>query len=131
MVDEDLRRAAELWAERYNAGDMAQFVRLSYTEHPLALACAGATLEQSAVSGVEALIAFEERGLRALPTRRMHVQHIHVAGATVVVEAELRATERPGWACPFVSVQEYHQGRIAVDRNYGDFTQWPGVRAPS
>jgi ketosteroid isomerase-like protein len=119
----DYKAAVRRWADLYNAGDIETFVLACYTDDLVAVAETGRPTPPR--EGARALIAFETRSHRSLPTRRIDVIRMHVAPPVVTVEAVLTAAEAPGWRLPFVSVQTYRGDLIAIDRNYGDFSTWP------
>jgi limonene-1,2-epoxide hydrolase len=78
--------------------------------------------------GIDKFVAIERAVFEAAPQRRMRVDHMHVAGDTVIVEAVLVDPARgAGWALPFCAVLEIRGDKIAVDRTYGDFRDWPGL----
>jgi hypothetical protein len=110
------------WIELYNAGDIEAFVGECYTPDLVAVAEGVAA---PARTGAAELVAFETASHRRLPSRRIELVRVHVAPPVVTVEAVLSAADVPGWRLPFVSIQTYRGDRIAIDRNYGDFTSWP------
>jgi hypothetical protein len=119
---DDYEARVRRWVELYNAGDIDAFVGECYTADLVAVAESGRPVVHD---GAAALVAFEKGSHRRLPTRRIELVRLHVDPPVVVVEAVLTAADVPGWRVPFVSVQTYRGDRIAVDRNYGDFTSWP------
>jgi ketosteroid isomerase-like protein len=132
MSETERNRATALrWVELFNGADMVAFVRETYAEEPVVSTCLPSHRPTAApVRDVETLIAMEERMLRSAPGRRLTDVRLHADGDVVVVEAVLVDGDRPSWTCPFVSVQVHRDGRIVEDRNYGDFSDWPGTRRP-
>lgn len=78
--------------------------------------------------GIEKFIEIEKAVLRAAPGRRMRVDRMHATDDVVVVEAVVTDPARGGdWELPFVAVLEMRGDKIAVDRTYADFRDWPGL----
>jgi len=112
----------DTWCETYNV-DPARMVRECYAEN-----CRVYPMGLGVIEGHEGLLAVEATVLAKAPQRRMRVEHRHVSGNVVCVEATLL---NPGagadWALPFVAVLSVEQGRIAIDRTYADWSRWPGL----
>ncbi len=78
--------------------------------------------------GIDKFIEVEKAVLAAAPQRKMRVDRMHASGDVVVVEAALIDPSRGAdWELPFCAVLEIRGDRIAVDRTYADFTDWPGL----
>lgn len=78
--------------------------------------------------GIEKFIEVEKAVLATAPQRRMRVDRMHATDDVVVVEAALvDAARGPEWELPFCAVLEIRGDKIAVDRTYADFTDWPGL----
>lgn len=113
---------AERYIELYNR-DPEIFVRQCYHED-FHLSCMGV----GDIRGIEDFVDVEKRIHAAAPKRRMDVQRMHATDESVVVEVLLRNPDQgEDWALPFVAVLEMRGDKIAVDRSYADFRQWPGL----
>ncbi|MGH8598176.1 MAG: nuclear transport factor 2 family protein [Gammaproteobacteria bacterium] len=78
--------------------------------------------------GIEKFIEVEKSVLRAAPQRKMRVDRMHATDEAVVVEAAVVDPARgPDWELPFCAVLEIRGDKIAVDRTYADYHDWPGL----
>ena len=78
--------------------------------------------------GIDKFIEIEKAVLAAAPQRRMQIEHMHVSGDVVIVEAAVVDPARGAdWKLPFCAVLEIRGDKIAVDRTYADFSDWPGL----
>jgi limonene-1,2-epoxide hydrolase len=124
MTAEEQRnlKVAAQYEELYNT-DAERFVRECYTADCEVYAMGGVTIR-----GHEPFVKVEQRVLRAAPKRRMRVDRTHAAGNVVTVEAVLLNPDRgPDWQLPFCAVLTCRDGKIAVDRTYADYKDWPGL----
>ena len=79
------------------------------------------------IEGQAALRKVGEIVSKAAPRRFIRVNHRHEAGNVIVVEATLLDPDKgDDWQIPFVAVQNFENGKIAVDRTYADWRNWPG-----
>lgn len=115
-------QAAKLYVELYNT-DVDRFVSECYTPDFKVYAMGVGTLE-----GAEQFLAVEKAVLEAAPKRHMRLDHMHASGDVVTVEVTLLDPEAgDDWSIPFVAVLIMRDGKIAVDRTYADYTNWPGL----
>jgi ketosteroid isomerase-like protein len=119
---EQNRAVAQRYVELYNA-DPERFVHECYHPDYKATAMGSGSFE-----GVDTFIEVERSVLRAAPRRRMEGVTMHVTDSVVVVEATVVDPDRgPEWSIPFCAVLEIRDDKIAADRTYADFTDWPGL----
>jgi ketosteroid isomerase-like protein len=82
------------------------------------------------VEGAEQFLQVESAVLAAAPKRYMRFEHMHASGDVVTVEVTLLDPDAgEDWAIPFVAVLTMRDGKIAIDRSYADYTNWPGLEA--
>lgn len=113
---------AKRYLELYNT-DPERFVRECY--HPDYTV---GVMGVGEFSGIDKFIEVEKRVWDAAPGRRMRIDHYHVTEKAVVVEAVLVDESRgKDWSLPFCAALEIRGDKIAVDRTYADFKNWPGL----
>ncbi len=113
---------AERYVALYNT-DPERFVRECYHDDYTVEA-----MGLGEFTGVEKFIEVEKAVLRAAPKRKMEARHMHVTDDVVVVEAAVVDPDRGAdWAVPFCAVLVIRGDRIAIDRTYADFSDWPGL----
>lgn len=77
--------------------------------------------------GIGKFIEVERAVLATAPERRMRVDPVRATDDVVIVEAAVVDGSRgPDWEIPFCAVLEIRDDKIAVDRTYTDFSDWPG-----
>jgi len=124
MTAEEQRnlQVAKLYEELYNT-DAERFVHECYTSD-----CKAYGMGAGIIEGHTQFVQVEKGVLQAAPKRQMRVDHFHAVGNAVVVEAVLLNPDKGAdWQLPFCAVLVCRDGKIAVDRTYADFTQWPGL----
>lgn len=113
---------ARRYVELYNT-DPERFVRECYHED-YHLECMGL----GSFEGIEKFVEVERKIWNAAPQRRMKVQHLHATEHAVTVEVLLVDESRgKDWNIPLCAVLEIRGDKIAVDRSYADFKNWPGL----
>jgi len=113
---------AERYVDLYNT-DPERFVRECYHDDYEVGAMGIGTY-----GGVDKFIAIERAVLAAAPKRKMQVLNIHVTDEVAVVEAAVVDPDRGAdWSLPFCAVLEIRDDKIAVDRTYAEFANWPGL----
>jgi hypothetical protein len=113
---------AKRYLELYNT-DPERFVRECY--HPDYTV---GVMGVGEFSGIDKFIEVEKSVWKAAPGRRMRIDHYHVTEKVVVVEAVLLDASRgKDWNLPFCAALEIRGDKIAVDRTYADFKNWPGL----
>lgn len=126
MTEQERRniKTAERYIELYNT-DIERFVPECYTPD-----CKVYAMGAGVVEGAEQFLQVERAVLDAAPKRYMRLEHLHASGDVVTVEVTLLNPDAGGdWAIPFVAVLTMRDGKIAVDRTYADYTNWPGLEA--
>jgi ketosteroid isomerase-like protein len=126
MTEQEQRniKTAELYIELYS-NDIERFVPECYTPDCQVHAMGAGVLE-----GAEQFLQVERTVLAAAPKRYMRLEHLHASGDAVTVEATLLDPNAgEDWAIPFVAVLIMRDGKIAIDRTYADYTNWPGLAA--
>lgn len=124
MTAEEQRnlQVAKRYEELYNT-DAERFVHECYTAD-----CKAYGMGAGIIEGHQQFVQVEKGVLQAAPKRKMRVDHTHAVGNTVTVEAVLLNPDKGAdWQLPFCAVLVCRDGKIAVDRTYADFTQWPGL----
>lgn len=113
---------ARRYLELYNT-DPERFVRECYhADYTVGVMGVGE------FSGIDKFIEVEKSVWNAAPGRRMRIDHWHATEKAVVVEAVLVDESRgKDWSLPFCAVLEIRGDKIAVDRTYADFKNWPGL----
>ena len=77
--------------------------------------------------GLRVMRKVEEIVSKAAPRRFIRVNHRHEADNVIVVEATLLDPDKgDDWQIPFVAVLNFENGKIAIDRTYADWRNWPG-----
>ncbi len=113
---------ARRYVELYNT-DPERFVRECYHED-YQLECMGL----GSFAGIEKFVEVEKKIWNAAPQRRMRVKHLHATEHAVTVEVLLvDETRGKDWGIPLCAVLEIRGDKIAVDRSYADFSNWPGL----
>jgi limonene-1,2-epoxide hydrolase len=113
---------AKRYMELYNT-DPERFVRECYHED-----YSVGVMGIGSFTGIDKFIEVEKSVWNAAPGRRMRVDHFHATEKAVIVEAVLvDASRGEDWNLPFVAVLEIRGDKIAVDRTYADFKNWPGL----
>ena len=126
MTDEEQRNleTAKRYIELYS-NDIERFVPECYTPD-----CAVHAMGAGVIKGAELFLQVERSVLAAAPKRYMRLDHLHASGDVVTVEATLLDPDAgDDWAIPFVAVLTMRDGKIAIDRTYADYTNWPGLAA--
>jgi hypothetical protein len=78
------------------------------------------------IHGRAQLLAIEQRVCKAAPNRQLRVDHRHVFGSMLVMEAVLLDPDKgPDWKIPICIVATCRDGMIAIDRSYAEFSKWP------
>ncbi len=124
MTDQEQRNieTAKLYVELYN-NDIDRFVPECYTPD-----CQVYAMGAGAIEGAEQFLEVEHAVLKAAPNRRMRLDHLHASGDVVTVEVTLLDPDQgDDWSLPFVAVLVMQDGKIAIDRTYADYTDWPGL----
>jgi limonene-1,2-epoxide hydrolase len=124
MTPEEQRNleVAKRYEELYNT-DVERFVHECYTPDCVAYAMGG-----GAIRSPEQFVRVEKMVLKAAPKRKMRVDQRHATGNVVTVEAVLLDPDKgPDWQLPFCAVLVCRDGKIAIDRTYADYTNWPGL----
>lgn len=124
MTAEEQRnlQVAKQYEELYNS-NAERFVRECYTPDCMVYAMGGGTIH-----GHDQFVHIEKTVLRAAPKRRMRVDQVHAVGDVVTVEAVLLNPDKGvDWQLPFCAVLVCRDGKIAIDRTYADYTEWPGL----
>jgi len=115
-------KVAARYIELYNT-DIERFIPECYTPD-----CEVHVMGRSVIRGYDQFLQVERTVLRAAPKRRMRLEHAHAVGDTVVLEVVLLNPDKgPDWQLPFCAALVCRNGKIAVDRSYADWTQWPGL----
>jgi ketosteroid isomerase-like protein len=84
----------------------------------------GAAME---LAGMKAATKNAAAVLKAAPKRYMRLEHMHGSGDVVTNEVTLLDPNAGGdWSIPFVAVLVMRDGKIAIDRTYANYTDWPG-----
>ncbi len=126
MTEQERRniKTAERYIELYN-NDIERFVPECYTPD-----CTVYAMGSGVIEGAEPFLKVERAVLAAAPKRHMQLDHTHASGDVVTVEVTLLDPDAgEDWAIPFVAVLTMRDGKIAVDRTYADYTNWPGLEA--
>lgn len=115
-------KVAARYIELYN-NDIERFVPECYTPD-----CEVHVMGRSVIRGYEQFLQVERTVLRAAPKRRMRLERALAVGDTVVVEVVLLNPDKGlDWQLPFCAALTCRDGKIAVDRSYADWEQWPGL----
>ena len=115
---------AECYIELYN-NDIERFVPECYTPD-----CKVYAMGAGVIEGPGPFLEVERAVLAAAPKRYMRLEHLHASGDVVTVEVTLLDPDAgDDWAIPFVAVLVMRDGKIAIDRTYADYTNWPGLEA--
>jgi len=115
-------KVAERYVDLYNT-DPERFVRECYHEDYKVGAMGIGEFD-----GIDKFIAVEKAVLKAAPERRMRVDHMHATDDAVVVEAAVIDPSRGAdWEIPFCAVLVIRGDKIAIDRTYADYSDWPGL----
>ena len=126
MTDEERRNieTAKRYIELYS-NDIERFVPECYTPD-----CTVYAMGAGVLKGAEQFLQVERAVLAAAPKRYMRLDHLHASGEVVTVEATLLDPDAgEDWAIPFVAVLTMRDEKIAIDRTYADYTNWPGLAA--
>ncbi len=126
MTEQERRniKTAERYIELYN-NDIERFVPECYTTD-----CKVYAMGAGVVEGAEQFLQVERAVLAVAPKRYMWLDHLHASGDVVTVEVTLLDPDAgEDWAIPFVAVLVMRDGKIAIDRSYADYTNWPGLDA--
>ena len=126
MTEQERRniKIAERYIELYNT-DIERFVPECYTPD-----CKVYAMGAGVIEGPEHFLQVERAVLAAAPKRYMRREHMHASGDVVTVEVTLLDPDAGAdWAIPFVAVLTMRDGKIAIDRTYADYTNWPGLEA--
>ncbi|MFD0849356.1 nuclear transport factor 2 family protein [Sphingosinicella xenopeptidilytica] len=114
--------AVHRWAELYNT-DVARMISELY--HPDATM---GVMGSGEISDPEPFKEFEQAVLRAAPRRYIRIQATYPFENHVVVESLLFDPDKgANWSLPFCTILTFRDGKIATDRNYLDFSQWPAA----
>lgn len=127
MTSEETRNLelSKCYEDLYNS-DVERFVRECYSEDYV-VHCMGLF----SYRGHDKFVDVERTVLKAAPNRKMQVKHRHAVGNVVMVEAVMVDPDHgPAWELPFVAALVCKDGKIAEDRTYADWKQWPGLAAP-
>jgi limonene-1,2-epoxide hydrolase len=119
MTPEEQRnlKVAALYEELYN-NDIERFVP----------ECEAYVMGRSVIRGYDEFLEAERTVLKAAPRRRMRVDKAHAVDDTVIVEAVLlNPDEGPNWQLPFCAALICRDGKIAIDRTYAEWPEWPGL----
>ncbi|WP_420464667.1 nuclear transport factor 2 family protein [Panacagrimonas sp.] len=113
---------AQRYVDLYNT-DPERFVRECYhSDYTVGVMGVGS------FEGIDKFIEVEKSVWNAAPGRRMRVAHMHATETAVTVEAVVVDESRgKDWGIPFCAVLEIRGDKIAVDRTYADFKDWPGL----
>lgn len=115
---------AKRYVDLYNT-DPDRFVRECYHDDFKVVA-----MGISEITGVDKFIAVEKAVLKAAPKRLMRVDKMHATDEVVVVEAAVvDAGKGADWEIPFCAVLVMRGDKIAIDRTYADYSQWPGLNS--
>lgn len=77
--------------------------------------------------GIEKFVEIEKAVLAAAPSRLMKVESMHATEDAVIVEANIvDETRGADWSLPMCAVLEIRGDKIAIDRTYADYSDWPG-----
>ena len=123
MTEKEQRniKTAERYIEFYN-NDIERFVTECYTED-----CIVYPMGAGVINGAEDFLQVERAVLKAAPKRYMRLEHMHGSGDVVTNEVTLLDPNAGGdWSIPFVAVLVMRDGKIAIDRTYANYTDWPG-----
>ena len=126
MTEQERRniKTAERYIELYN-NDIDRFVPECYTPD-----CTVYAMGSGVIEGPEQFLQVERAVLAAAPKRYMRLEHLHASGDVVTVEVTLLDPDAgKDWTIPFVAVLTMRDGKIAIDRSYADYTNWPGLDA--
>ena len=126
MTEQERRniKTAERYIELYN-NDIDRFVPECYTPD-----CTVYAMGSGVIEGPEQFLQVERAVLAAAPKRYMRLEHMHASGDVVTVEVTLLDPDAgEDWTIPFVAVLTMRDGKIATDRSYADYTNWPGLDA--
>ena len=117
-------KVAQRYVELYNT-DPERFVRECYHDDYKVGAMGVEWFD-----GIENFIEIEKAVLAVAPSRLMKVDHMHATEDAVIVEARIVDQDRgEDWSLPMCAVLEIRDDKIAVDRTYADFKEWPGFAA--
>ena len=126
MTEEEQRNieTAKRYIDLYN-NDLERFVPECYTADLRVYAIGLGMIE-----GAELFLQAEQAVLDAAPKRYFRLERVAVSGDVVTNEVTLLDPDAGAdWAIPFVGVWTMRDGKIAVDRTYADYTNWPGLDA--
>ncbi len=126
MTEQEQRNVetAKRYIELYN-NDIERFVPECYTPD-----CKVYGMGAVAPADADQFLQLERAVLAAAPKRYMRLEHMHVSGDVVTLEVTLLDPDAgEDWAIPFVAVLVMRDGKIAIDRTYADYTNWPGLEA--
>lgn len=114
-------KVAQRYVDLYNT-DPERFVRECYHDDYQVGAMGVGWFD-----GVEKFIELEKAVLAAAPSRIMKVDRMHATDDAVVVEATIVDESRGAdWSIPMCAVLDIRGDKIAIDRTYADYTDWPG-----
>lgn len=114
--------AVHRWAELYNTNVARMISELYHPDATMGVMGGGE------ISDPEPFAAFEQAVLRAAPHRYIGIQATYPFENHVVVESVLFDPDRGAdWSLPFCTILTFRDGKIATDRNYLDFSQWPAA----
>lgn len=122
MTQTELLELSKKWENLYNS-DAVKMALECYAED-----CVVRPMGGGEIRGNEKLAALERVILEAAPKRYMRATERHVAGDKVIVEAVLYDPDKgDDWRIPFIAVLTCRYGRVAEDRTYADWREWPGL----
>ncbi len=115
---------AKRYIELYNS-DVARLISECYTPDCTVYAMGAGVLE-----GAEQFLQVELAIVEAAPKRYFRLDHMHASGDMVTNEVTLLDPDAgDDWSIPMAAVFTLRDGKIAIDRSYADYTNWPGLAA--
>lgn len=113
---------AERYISLYN-DDIERFVPECYSADVKVYA-----MGEGLIEGQAQFLEVERTVKHAAPERRMRLDHLDLVEHGVVMEITLvNPAAGPHWGLPFITVLTMHDGLITIDRNYADWSRWPGL----